>query len=234
MIPPVECNMVYLSYFHVLFTAFLIGFAAAAPIGPVNMMAIRRGVAGGWRHSLACAIGAVLADMTLFSLALLGGHYLLPGLSNPKTQAVLEAIGAFVLHPMGIYFVTLAFGNTRRSYRKACRRWRGSIPSHLIVEAAKASALTIFNPVSILYWVGVTSSWLPFAYSVLGVTAPGWGLLLVGTGLTAWFSALIIAVRAIPHRVGALFFRLANGTMGLIFIGGAIFSAVVLFRHFLH
>jgi threonine/homoserine/homoserine lactone efflux protein len=225
--------MVYLSYFRVLLAAFLIGFAAAAPIGPVNMMAIRRGVAGGWRHSLACAIGAVLADLTLFSLALLGGHYLLPGLSNPKIQAVLETIGAIVLLPMGIYFVTLAVRDPRRSYRNACRRWRGSIPSHLIVEAAKASALTIFNPVSILYWVGVTSSWLPFAYSVLGVMAPGWGLIMAGAGLAAWFTALILAVRSIPHRVGALFFRLANGTMGFIFLGGAMFCAIVLFSHFL-
>lgn len=226
--------MMYLYYFHVLFAAFLIGFAAAAPIGPVNMMAIRRGVAGGWRHSLACAIGAVLADLTLFSLALLGGHYLLPGLSNPKIQAVLEAIGAIVLLPMGIYFVTLAVRDPRRSYRNACRRWRGSIPSHLIVEAAKASALTIFNPIAIIYWVGVTSSWLPFAYSVLGDTAPAWGLVMAGAGLTTWFTALIIAVRSIPHRIGSLFFRLANGTMGVIFLACAIFCAVVLFNHFLH
>ncbi|MGO9318410.1 MAG: LysE family translocator [Terracidiphilus sp.] len=234
MILPVDCKMVYLSYFRVLFTAFLIGFAAAAPIGPVNMMAIRRGVAGGWRHSLACAIGAVLADMTLFSLALLGGHYLLPGLSNPKIQAILEAIGAIVLLPMGIHFVKLAVGDPRRSYRNAIRRWRGSIPAHLIVEAAKAFALTIFNPISIFYWAGVTSSWLPFAYSVLGPMAPAWGLLMVGAGLIAWFTALIIAVRSIPHRVGALFFRLANGTMGIIFLSCAMFCAIVLFKHFPH
>jgi threonine/homoserine/homoserine lactone efflux protein len=41
--------MVFVSYVHVLSAAFLMGLAAAAPMGPVNMLAIRRGVIGGWR-----------------------------------------------------------------------------------------------------------------------------------------------------------------------------------------
>jgi hypothetical protein len=36
--------MVLVSYIHVLSTAFSMGLAAAAPMGPVNMLAIRRGV----------------------------------------------------------------------------------------------------------------------------------------------------------------------------------------------
>ena len=31
----------------------MVGLAAAVPMGPVNMLAIRRGVIGGWRHTLA-------------------------------------------------------------------------------------------------------------------------------------------------------------------------------------
>jgi len=60
---------------HVLAAAFLMGLAAAAPIGPVNMMAIRRGVVGGWRHTLACGLGSVFGDLVLFALALIGGSY---------------------------------------------------------------------------------------------------------------------------------------------------------------
>jgi len=39
--------MVFVSYIHVLLAAFLMGLAAAAPMGPVNMLAIRRGLIGG-------------------------------------------------------------------------------------------------------------------------------------------------------------------------------------------
>ena len=62
--------MVFRNSIHMLAAAFLMGLAAAAPIGPVNMMAIRRGVVGGWRHTLACGLGSVFGDLVLFSLAL--------------------------------------------------------------------------------------------------------------------------------------------------------------------
>ena len=138
--------MDFLPYIHVLSIAFLMGLAAAAPIGPVNMMAIRRGVVGGWRHTLACGIGSVFADLVLFSLALLGGRYLLPRLLNPKLQIVLVAIGVVVLFPVGAYFLALAVKNPRRAYNSARHRWSGgSIPERLALEAAKAAALTIFN-----------------------------------------------------------------------------------------
>ena len=105
LIPPIRRNMVFVSDIHVLSAAFFMGLAAAAPMGPVNMLAIRRGMIGGWRHTLACAIGSVTGDLILFSLVLLGGHYLLSDLSNPTLRTVLAAIGVIVLLPLGIYFL---------------------------------------------------------------------------------------------------------------------------------
>jgi len=227
--------MAFRSYIHVLATAFLMGLAAAAPMGPVNMMAIRRGVAGGWRHTLACAIGSVFGDLVLFSLALLGGSYFLPRLSNPKLEIALAIVGALLLLPVGIYFVALAFKDPRRAYKSARRRWsEGPVPARLAGEAAEAAALTLFNPLSMLYWAGVTSSWFPFAYSVFGNKAPLWGTVMAGTGLMAWFTGLILFVRFIPNRINAIFFRLANATLGLILLAFATYCAVFLSRHLLH
>ena len=93
--------MMFVSDVHVLSAAFLMGLAAAAPMGPVNMLAIRRGMIGGWRRTLACAIGSVAGDVILFSLVLLGGRYLLADLSNPSLRTVLAAIGVIVLLPLG-------------------------------------------------------------------------------------------------------------------------------------
>jgi threonine/homoserine/homoserine lactone efflux protein len=231
---PICRNMVFVSYVHVLSAAFLMGLAAAAPLGPVNMLAIRRGVIGGWRHTLVCGIGSVTGDLVLFSLVLLGGRYLFSDLSNPTPRAVLAAIGVIVLLPLGIYFLVRALKNPTRAYASARRHWdEATLPSHLIAEAANATVLTIFNPLTIIYWVGVTSNWLPFAHSVLGYGAPGWGILMAAIGLMAWFTALVV-VRFIPHRIGPSFFRLVNGILGLILFGFATFCAIVLSRHFLH
>ena len=224
--------MIFVSYIHVLVAAFLMGLAAAAPMGPVNMMAIRRGVVSGWRHTLACGIGSVCGDLLLFSLALIGGSYLLPGLSNPKLQIIFVTVGVVVLLPVGIYFLVLAVKEPHRVFKSARRRWsEGPIPARLAEEAARSAAMTVFNPLTMIYWAVVTSRWLPFAYSVFGFSAPWWGTLMVSAGLMAWFTALVIVVRFIPNRIGATFFRLANTVLGLILLGFGAYCAVVLSRH---
>jgi threonine/homoserine/homoserine lactone efflux protein len=226
--------MVFVSYIHVLSAAFLMGFAAAAPMGPVNMLAIRRGVIGGWRHTLACGIGSITSDLILFFLVLLGGDYFLPDLSNPTLRTVLAAIGAIVLLPLGIYFLVRAVKEPLRAYASARQHWdEGTVPGHLVAEVADAAALTIFNPLTIAYWIGVTSNWLPFAHSVLGYSAPGLGILMVTIGLMTWFTALTVIVRFIPQRIGPNFFRLVNAILGLILVGFATFCSIVLSRHFL-
>ena len=226
--------MVFVSYVHVLSAAFLMGLAAAAPMGPVNMLAIRRGVIGGWRHTLACGIGSITGDLILFSLVLFGGDYLIPDLSNPTFQTVLAAMGALVLLPLGIYFLVRAVKEPLRAYANARQHWdEGTVPGHLIAEVADAAALTIFNPLTIAYWVGVTSNWLPLAHSVLGYSAPGFGILMATAGLTTWFTVLTVIVRFVPHRIGPNFFRLVNAIFGLILLGFATFCAIVLSRHLL-
>src|ERR1700688_409824 len=130
--------MAFVSYLRVLSRAFLMGFAAAAPMSPGNMLAIRRGVIGGWRHTLACGIGSVTGDLILFSLVLLGGHYFFSDLSNPTLRTILAAIGVIVLLPLGIYFVVRAVKEPLRAYASARQQWdEDTVPAHLVAEVAE-------------------------------------------------------------------------------------------------
>jgi threonine/homoserine/homoserine lactone efflux protein len=234
LIPRTWRNMVFISDIHVLSAAYLMGLAAAAPMGPVNMLAIRRGMIGGWRRTLACGIGSITGDLILFSLVLLGGHFLLSDLSNPTLRTVLAGIGVIVLLPLGIYFLIRAVKEPLRAYSRARKSWdTGTVPAHLASDIASCFALTIFNPLTMIYWVGVTANWLPLADSLLGAEAPGWGILMVAAGLMTWFATLIVVVRFLPHRIGPTFFRLVNAILGLILLGFATFCAIVLSRHFL-
>jgi putative LysE/RhtB family amino acid efflux pump len=225
----------FVSNVHVLAAAYVMGLAAAAPLGPVNMLAIRRGMIGGWRHTLACGIGSVAGDLILFSLVLLGGRYLLSDLSNPTLQTVIAAIGVIVLLPLGLYFLVRAVKEPLRAFAGARKRWHeGTVPEHLAADVAAGTALTIFNPATMVYWVGVTSNWLPYAHSILGSKAPGWGILMAATGLMTWFTTLTFVVRFMPDRLGPTFFRLVNATFGFILLAFATFCALVVSRHFLH
>jgi uncharacterized membrane-anchored protein len=82
-----------------------------------------------------------------------------------------------------------------------------------------------------VYWIGVTSNWLPLAHSVLGDSAPGWGILMATAGLVTWFTALIFVVGFIPRSIGPLFFRLVNAILGFILLGLATFCAIALSLH---
>ena len=227
--------MTFVSDVRVLSAAYLMGLAAAAPMGPVNMLAIRRGMIGGWRRTLACGIGSVAGDLILFSLVLLGGQYLLSDLSNLTLRTVLAAIGVIVLLPLGLYFLVRAVKEPLRAFTRGRKRWdEGVLPAHLASDVAAGTALTILNPATMVYWVGVTSNWLPFAHSILGSNAPGWGILMVAAGLMTWFTTLIFVVRFMPHRIGPTFFRLVNAAFALILLGFATFCAVLVSRHFLY
>ena len=230
---PIPGTTMIVSDIHVLSAAYFMGLAAAAPMGPVNMLAIRRGLIGGWHHTLACGIGSVTGELMLFFLVLLGGHYLFSDLSDPTLRTVLAGIGVIVLLPLGIYFLIRAVKEPLRAYASARKDWNeGTVPAHLATDVASCAALTMFNPLTVIYWVGVTANWLPLAHSILGSKAPGWGILMVAGGLTTWFTTLIVVVRFLPHRIGPTFFRLVNAILGLILLGFATFCAIVLTRHF--
>ncbi len=223
----------FVSNVHVLAGAYLMGLASAAPMGPVNMLAVRRGMIGGWRHTLACGIGSVAGDLILFSLSLLGGQYLFSDLSNQTLQTVLAAIGVIVLLPLGVYFLFRAVKEPLRAYAGARKRWdEGTVPAHLTADVAAGIALTLLNPATMIYWVGVTSNWLPFAHSIFGSKAPELGILMAAAGLMTWFTTLTLVVRFMPHRLGPSFFRLVNGTFGFILLAFATFCAIVVSHHF--
>jgi threonine/homoserine/homoserine lactone efflux protein len=221
--------MVFVSSIHVFSGAFFMGLAAAAPMGPVNMLAIRRGLVGGWRHTLACGIGSVTGELGLFCVVLLGGHYLFSDLSNPRVRSVLAAVALAILVPLGIYFLFRAVKEPLRAYACARQRWdEGTVPAHLVTDVASGAALTVLNPLTIIYWVGVTSNWLPLAHSILGNDAPGWGITMVGAGLMSWFTMLIVVVRFVPERIGPSFFRLINAILGVILLGFSAYCISIL------
>jgi hypothetical protein len=121
------------------------------------------------------------------------------------------------------------------AHARARKRWdKGTVPAHLVADVAAVTALTIFNPSTMVYWIGVTSEWLPFANSIFGSKAPGWRILTAAAGLMTWFTTLIVVVQFIPHRIDPTFFRLVNAILGLILLGFATFCAMVPSRHFLH
>ena len=83
-----------------LLTGILIGIAVAAPIGPINLMAIQRGLAHGFRAGLLTGVGAVLGDGVFAVVSALGLTAVSGFLKN--WAGPVEAVGGVMLVLLGI------------------------------------------------------------------------------------------------------------------------------------
>lgn len=208
--------------------AFVMGFVAAAPIGPVNMLAIRRGIIGKWTHTLATGAGSAAADLLVFALVLgllqLGGHWLEP-LSTAGFKKGMAFVGTVALAPMGIYFVVHSFRQPLREFVRARRAMQENPPKHLVTDVVAGVTYTLMNPLCAIYWLTATASWKTNATACQ--VGPWWGVLLVAAGLMTWFGILTFLVRFMPDRLGPRFFRIVNFTCGVLLVAFGGYCALL-------
>lgn len=216
---------------YLIASAFGLGLLAAAPIGPVNMVAIHRGAVGKWSHTLACGVGSAIVDLTFFALALWGGHHLMDYLQNPRTQAILAAICFVVLVPLGVVFLHRAAHLDLRRILRSRQERLDRPPPHLWTDVGAGAALTIINPAAPAYWLATAGPWLAKARDVMGPWAIGWGLAAAGAGLLSWFIFLTVLVHFAPNRLGLTFFRAVSGFCGVVLLGFAAYCAYLVISY---
>jgi threonine/homoserine/homoserine lactone efflux protein len=216
-----------------LVLAYIAGFVVAAPMGPVNMYALRRGIVGRWPHTLACGLGSSLADLIYFGLALHGGGLLIQELQSPRMQALMAAGGAALLLPISLYFLHKArVGEPVRVADPSDPAYTAP-PTRLGRDFAMGLVFTLMNPAGVVYWLGVASNWLPAGTRAFddAQTAIWWGLAAAAAGLASWFAILSGAVRFVPNRIGPRFFRVVNAVCGAVLLAFGVACVVFILQH---
>ncbi|TMW72915.1 LysE family transporter [Alteribacter natronophilus] len=133
----------------VLLTYVLLGLSLAAPIGPVNAAQLDRGIKNGFIHSWLVGLGATAADGIYMLLVFLGVVHLL-GL--PFVQVFLWLFGAFVLLYTGIEAILGARDIRTESLNRAG-------PTQTYIKSFTSGFLmSLFNPLTILFWLGIFGS----------------------------------------------------------------------------
>lgn len=130
---------VFLSY-------ILLGLSLAAPIGPINAAQIDRGIRNGFMHSWLIGVGAVMADGIYMLVVYIG---VVQFLETPFMQTFLWLFGCFVLIYTGVESLQNA-GKVNLSQQ------RGSEP--LIKSFFSGFLMSISNPLTILFWLGIYGS----------------------------------------------------------------------------
>jgi len=163
---------------------FVIGFALAAPIGPIGVLVIRRSLADGVLSGLATGLGAAVAD-AIFALAgALGFASFATGLGSHAWT--LRAAGGLMLVGLGLRAMT-----ERRGASVVARVAHGKAFFGTLL-------LTLTSPISILSFAAVAAS--------LGVGAGAWGdavALVCGVfiGSALWWTVLSGGVSVVRRRL---------------------------------
>jgi len=155
-----------------------IGVALAAPIGPINIEIIRRGIQGGYLRGWLVGLGAMTAD-TIYAALIVSG--LTPVADRPALRVPLFLAGAAMLTWVGWSSVRSAL--------------RAEGTEAAAVPPGRASYLTgflmaVFNPMGIVYWLSVGAALVADAVERVG--SAGSPLLVGGVffGIFLWVTFL--------------------------------------------
>ena len=201
-----------MDYLFLIISGAVIGVIVAAPIGPVNLICIRRTLAFGPLHGFLSGLGAALGDgifaiITAFGLTAIA--QLIEGYSTP-----LQIVGGVMLLGFGWH----TFHADPKCVQDKLGTQVGELPffARVVRDVFSTLALTLTNPATMLGFAALfaglgsivdeKASFLAAAVTVGGVVAgsAGW-----------WF--LITTVTAIFHkRIDSTIMRRVNQISGVV------------------
>jgi len=205
-----------MDYLWLVFSGVIMGLVAAVPIGPVNLICIRRTFAYGSLNGFVSGLGAALGDGVFAAVTGFGLTWV-AGLIEGYSRAIELAGGA-----MMVYFAWRAFHETAPgNWNEAPDKENGSLAKAML----STFALTVTNPATLLFFTGL--------FAGLGGLAGGAGSFLdagfvvagVVGGSAGWWLVLTTMIGLFHARLDAGVVRLINRSSGLL-VG--LFGAAVL------
>lgn len=169
--------------------AMAFGIAVAAPVGPMNILCMRRTLCQGWERGLATAVGIAMSDAFYSSIAALG----LTGIS----QFILAHESTFNL-VIGLFLI--GFGikiYTTKSNPEI--KQNDSAAISLPYAFGSAMLMTLTNPLTILFFVTAFAAITPntgFDHVSSTVTISG-----VFAGSFAWMTGVVVCVSYFRHVI---------------------------------
>ncbi|WP_410512390.1 LysE family transporter [Paenibacillus sp. BR2-3] len=137
-----------------IFSYIFLGLSLSAPIGPINAAQLDKGIRGGFWPAWFVGLGAISADIIYMLLVYFGVIHLLEA---PYVKAFLWLFGFFVLVYTGVESMKDAGKLTSADTRSSDVSLAKSLFSGFL--------MSLSNPLSILFWLGIYGSILAKAAS---------------------------------------------------------------------
>lgn len=196
----------------------VIGVALAAPIGPINIEIISRGIRDGFLHGWSVGLGALSTD-TVYAVLVVSG--LTPLADTPGLRFPLFLAGGVMLAYVAIMSLRAAREITPPLEHATPRHGRGYVTGVLIAA---------FNPMGIVYWLSVGAALIAEAVDRVG--SAGAPVLVGGVflGLLVWVTSLSMLAQVARRFVTGQGMRWVTGASGVIILGFALYFFLQAFR----
>lgn len=198
-----------------------LGFAIAAPVGPIGVLCIRRTLAEGRLAGLASGLGAATADAIYGFIAAFGLTFISSLLIS--YQDAIRLVGGLFLLYLGVKTLVAPVAEQPAPGLAAPASQRG-----LLGNYASTLVLTLTNPMTILSFAAV------FAGLGVGASSGDYGsaaVLVLGVflGSALWWLALSAAVSLLRSRVTPRGLRWVNRVSGVIILSFGVAALASLF-----
>jgi len=190
-----------------------LGFAIAAPVGPIGVLCIRRTLADGRLMGFVTGLGAATADATYGAIAAFGVSAVTSALVGLRLW--IHLLGALFLAWLGVR--TLLARPATKATASAAEPGRAG----LVAAWASTVALTLTNPATIISFAAVFAGLglVGVGYTAAGLTVAG-----VFCGSALWWLLLSGVVSLLRSRFDARAMRIVNIASGLLLLGFAALS----------
>lgn len=142
------------------FAAMVLGISLAAPVGPISLEMIKKGITNGFNSSLAVGLGGMTADVIFMVFIYFGlAHFLMLS----PVQIGLYFFGSLLLLYLGYQSINhrhFQFKQTNDTKRE----------SLLLIPYTTGLSIALINPVNLMFWFGIYGSVLAEMASELKVT----------------------------------------------------------------
>jgi threonine/homoserine/homoserine lactone efflux protein len=158
---------------YTLLQNILLGLTLAAPIGPVNLEIIKRGLNSGFKQAFLTGAGAMCADTTYLILIFFG---LTSFLNFAFMKIFLGIAGSFILIYLGVMSARDFFSSASQLKKSNKKRTNRRLFNSSFVTGY---VLAISSPMTIVWWTGVFGALLA-------------AQTIIHTNISAFFSCLSI------------------------------------------
>jgi len=202
---------IWLADLWLLLKGAVIGFAVAAPVGPIGMLCIRTTLERGRVAGFAAGTGAAVADAIYGAIGVLG---------VTAISGIIEAQRVWLELGGGIFVILFGvhLGLTRPNYQN-----NEEIPVSLFADFLKTLVLTLANPSTILTFMAIFAG-VPAAAGAAELDSVPMTVLGVLLGSGVWWLTLTQGVGFIRHRISEQALKWMNWIAGALLVAFGLYT----------